>query len=112
MAPSNQATNAAAKQTALVNFLYFLAPKTLLAREREKRMLSPKAKKKREAVNAIIYPFRPRPAPAPASGEPSVTEEVGAAPEGVKEKVKRVRFVLEEPTAADDEDEMEGSSPK
>ncbi len=58
------------KQAALVNFLYFLAPRKLLEQERERRVLTPAARQRREAVLDIIYPFRPKRVPAPPPPPP------------------------------------------
>lgn len=112
MAPSNTDTRAYDRQSAITNFIYFLAPKGLLAQARERRVLSPKAQKRRDAVNDLIYPFRPKSTPALAPQEPSVAEEVKATPGGVKKRVKKGRFALDEAIATPNDDEMKGSNPK
>jgi len=103
-------------ESAFINFLYFFVPKARLDREREKRVLSEKDRKRREAVNDLIYPFRaksaPAPAPAPAKEEPIAAEEVKATPEASKKKGKRVRFAMDEPETTPEDDRMKGTSPK
>lgn len=78
---------AQAKDRAILNFLFFLKPRTSPS-DGKKPALSAEAKKRRDAVQDLIYPWRAKSGTSSAREETSVADESKATRDDGQEKGK------------------------